>query len=111
MKITTIGIDTAKRVFEVHGVDERGARVVHKRLARAKVLPFPATLAPWRAGLEACAGARYWGRRLAELGHEPKRSQDTPGFRRKSNALTHQPVCRAHYWTPAGDFILPFGAR
>lgn len=72
MKITTIGIDTAKRVFEVHGVDAHGSAVLHKRLSRAKLLAFMARLEPCRVGLEACAGAHYWGRRLRELGHEPK---------------------------------------
>jgi transposase len=68
-KITTVGIDLAKNIFSVHGVDETGAVVVRKTLTRAKLL---ATVAQWPAcliGLEACSGAHEWARRFQALGH------------------------------------------
>lgn len=70
MKITTIGIDLAKNVFAIHGVDEKGNVVVRRVLRRAQVLPFFARLEPCVIGIEACATAHYWGRKLMEFGHE-----------------------------------------
>jgi transposase len=70
MQVTTIGLDLAKNVFQVHGIDERGRVVLRRQLARAKVLTFFANLSPCRIGLEACAGAHYWARALRGLGHE-----------------------------------------
>ena len=66
--IGTIGLDIAKSVFQVHGVDADGAVVVRRRLTRAKVLPFFERLPPCLVGLEACATAHYWGRELRKLG-------------------------------------------
>jgi transposase len=72
MKVTTIGIDLAKSVFQVHGVDERGKRVLRKQLRREQVLPFFAQLLPCLVGMEACGGSHYWANRLQELGHTVK---------------------------------------
>jgi transposase len=69
MKITTIGMDLAKSVFQVHGVDERGKVALRKQLKRAQVLPFFANLPPCLIGMEACASAHYWGRKLQASGH------------------------------------------
>ena len=69
MNITTIGLDLAKSVFQVHGVDERGKAVVRKSLKRGDMLIFFARLVPCLVGMEACASAHYWARRLGELGH------------------------------------------
>ena len=69
MKITTIGIDLAKSVFQVHGVDERCKTVLRRQLKRKDVLSFFANLAPCLIGMEACGGAHYWARKLSELGH------------------------------------------
>ena len=68
--VVTIGLDIAKSVFQVHGVDADGAVVVRHRLTRVKVLPFFEKLPPCLVGLEACATAHYWGRELRELGHD-----------------------------------------
>jgi hypothetical protein len=68
--VATIGLDIAKSVFQVHGVDAVGAVVVRRRLTRGKVLPFFEKLPPCLVGLEACATAHYWGRELRKLGHE-----------------------------------------
>ena len=60
MKVTTVGLDIAKRVFQLHGVDEQGAVVLRRRLQRDEVVPFFANLPACRVGLEACGGAHYW---------------------------------------------------
>jgi transposase len=70
MKITTIGIDLAKNVFAIHGVDGNGKVVVQRTLRRAQVLPFFRKLEPCLIGMEACATAHHWARKLMELGHE-----------------------------------------
>ena len=70
MKVSMIGLDLAKNVFQVHGVDAAGSVVLRKRLRRGQVERFFATLAPAVVGMEACGGAHYWARVLQELGHE-----------------------------------------
>src|SRR5262249_45711366 len=69
-EVTTIGLDLAKHVFQVHGVDAEGATILRKRLRRAQVLAFFSRLPPCLVGLEACATAHYWARELRALGHE-----------------------------------------
>ena len=70
MQITTIGLDLAKSVFQVHGVDAAGQAVVRKSLRRAQMLPFFAKLPPCLVGIEACGTSHYWARELIKLGHE-----------------------------------------
>lgn len=72
MKITTIGIDLAKNVFQVHGADARGKAVLRKQLRRDQVTAFFANLEPCLIGLEACGGAHHWARQLQALGHTVK---------------------------------------
>ena len=69
MKITTIGIDLAKTVFQAHGVDEWGKAVLRKQLKRKDVLAYFANLEPCLIGMEACGSAQYWARQLSGLGH------------------------------------------
>ena len=69
MKVTTTGIDLAKNVFQVHGVDERGKAVLRKQLKRKDVAAFFARIEPCLIGMEACGSAHYWARKLTELGH------------------------------------------
>ena len=69
MKITTIGVDLAKSVFQVHGVDEAGATVLQKRLRRKQVLAFFAQIPACLVGMEACSSAHYWAREFGKLGH------------------------------------------
>src|SRR4051795_3598541 len=69
-QVTTIGLDLAKNLFQVHGADAQGRPVLKRRLAREKVLEFFANLPPCLVGLEACAAAHYWARELRKLGHE-----------------------------------------
>ena len=66
----TVGLDLAKSVFQVHGVDAAGRVVVRRQLRRWQVLSFFERLGPCLVGLEACSGAHYWARELAGLGHE-----------------------------------------
>lgn len=69
MKTTTIGIDLAKNAFQIHGVDERGHPSVKKKLKRAQVAEFFGNLPPCLVGMEACAGAHFWARKLQAMGH------------------------------------------
>jgi transposase len=69
MKITTIGIDLAKNVFQVHGVDASGKAVLRKQLKRDQIATFFANLPPCLIGMEACGSAHYWARKLQGLGH------------------------------------------
>ena len=69
-EVTTIGLDLAKHVFQVHGVDAQGMTVVRKRLRRGQVLAFFSRIPRCVIGLEACATAHYWARELGALGHE-----------------------------------------
>ena len=68
-EVSTIGLDIAKSVFQVHGVDADGAVAIRKRIGRAKVLEFFAALPPCVVGIEACPSAHHWSRKLRALGH------------------------------------------
>ena len=70
MKTTTVGLDLAKNVFQVHTIDEAGAVVVRKALRRRQVLPFFERLEPSLIGMEACGTSHYWARELCGLGHQ-----------------------------------------
>lgn len=69
MKITTVGIDLAKNLFQVHGINERGKAVLRRQLRRGQVSVFFANMPACVIGMEACASAHYWGRTLQSLGH------------------------------------------
>jgi transposase len=69
MQITTIGLDLAKNVFQVHGADARGRAVLRKQLRRDQLMPFFANLPACVIGIEACGGSHHWGRKLQALGH------------------------------------------
>ena len=70
MHVTTLGIDLAKSVFQLHGVDAGGAVVFQKKLRRNAVLDFLSKLEPCLIGMEACATSHHWAREVAALGHE-----------------------------------------
>lgn len=99
MKITRVGLDIAKRVFQVHGVDERGRMQVSKKLSRAEVLKFFAQLPACLIGIEACGGAHYWGRELGRLGHTVKlmAAQFISPYRKggKNDANDAEAICEA----------------
>jgi transposase len=99
MKITRIGFDIAKRVFQVHGVDEYGKVRMRKQLARTKVLEFFVQLPPCLIGIEACASSHYWGRELTKLGHTVKlmAAQFVIPYRKrdKNDANDAEAICEA----------------
>ncbi len=99
MELTTIGIDLAKNVIQVHGADACGKTVLTKQLKRAQVLPFFANLKACRIGMEACGGAHHWARKLAGLGHTVHliAPQFVKPFvkRNKSDAADAEAICEA----------------
>lgn len=72
MEVTTIGIDIAKRIFQIHGVDKNGKTILKKKLMRDQVLTFMANVPKCLVGMEACGGSSYWARELTKLGHSVK---------------------------------------
>jgi len=99
MNLTTIGIDLAKSVFQVHGADEKGKAVLKKQLKRAQMLAFFANLTPCRIGMEACGSAHYWARKLQGLGHTVQliAPQYVKPFvkRNKNDAADAEAICEA----------------
>ncbi len=99
MKITTIGLDLAKSVFQAHGVDADGVTVLVKRLHRKQMVPFFTKLPPCLIGVEACATAHHWARTLSAMGHEVKLMPPSyvKGYvkRGKSDALDAEAICEA----------------
>ena len=99
MKLTTIGIDLAKNVFQVHGADDKGRALLKKQLKRAQVVPFFANLAPCRIGMEACGSAHFWARKLQALGHTVQliAPQYVKPFvkRNKNDAADAEAICEA----------------
>ena len=99
MNINNLGVDLAKHVFQLHGVDRHGQVVVKKRLRRRQMLSWFADQAPCRVGLEACGGAHYWARELGKLGHEVRLI--SPQFvkpyvkRGKNDANDAEAICEA----------------
>ena len=69
-KITIIGLDLAKNVFQLHGADQSGKAVLRKKLRRDQVLPFLSTLPPCVVAMEARGGAHFWGREIYKLAHD-----------------------------------------
>jgi transposase len=99
MQISTIGLDIAKNVFQVHGIDAVEKVVVRKRLRRRHVLEFFKALPPCLIGMEACATAHYWARELAKLGHEVRLmpAKDVKAYvkRNKNDAADAEAICEA----------------
>jgi transposase len=99
MEITTIGLDLAKNVFHVHGVDDEGTVVIRRQLRRSRVLPFFEKLPPCLIGIEACATAHHWARQLIGLGHRVKLMP--PHYvkayvkRNKNDAADAEAICEA----------------
>src|SRR5499433_3112228 len=98
-EVTTIGLDLAKHVFQVHGVDAEGATVLRKRLRRAQVLAFFSRLPRCVVGMEACGTAHYWARELRALGHEVRLmpAQYVKAYlkRNKHDAADAEAICEA----------------
>ena len=99
MQITTIGLDIAKNVFQVHGIDAAEKVVVRKQLRRSQVMAFFAALPPCLIGMEACATAHHWARELTKLGHEVRLmpAKDVKAYvkRNKNDAADAEAICEA----------------
>ena len=99
MQITTIGLDIAKNLFQVHGIDITEKVVVRKRLRRSQVLAFFKALPPCLVGIEACATAHYWARELTKLGHRVRLmpAKDVKAYvkRNKNDAADAEAICEA----------------
>jgi transposase len=99
MQITTIGLDIAKNVFQVNGIDAAEKVVVRKQLPRSKVIAFFEALPPCLVGMKACASAHYWARELRKLGHEvrlmPAKNVKAYVQRNKNDAVDAEASCEA----------------
>ncbi len=98
-KVTTIGVDLAKNVFQVHGVDASGEVVIRKPLRRRQVMPFFGKLSPCLIGVEACATSHHWARELQALGHRvrimPANYVKPYVKRNKNDAADSEAICEA----------------
>jgi transposase len=99
MQITTIGLDIAKNVFQVHGIDAAEQVVARKQLRRSQVLAFFKALPPCLVGMEACATAHYWAREFTKLGHKVRLmpAKDVKAYvkRNKNDAADAEAICEA----------------
>ena len=97
--VRTIGLDIAKSVFQVHGIDAAGEVVFRRRLTRVRVVPFFAKLAGCLVGMEACATSHYWARELIKLGHDVRLMP--PSYvkpyvkRQKNDTADAEAICEA----------------
>jgi transposase len=98
-QVSTVGLDLAKYIFQLHGADSAGAVVFRKKLGRAQVLSFLATLPPCTVALEACGSAHDWGREITKLGHTVRLIP--PAYvkpfvkRHKNDAADAEAICEA----------------
>ena len=99
MQVTTIGLDLAKHVFQIYGIDAAEKVVIKKHLRRSQVMSFFEALAPCLIGMEACATAHYWARQLTKLGHEVRLmpAKDVKAYvkRNKNDAADAEAICEA----------------
>jgi len=97
--ISVIGLNIAKNVFQVHGVDNNGEVVDRRQVRRGQMLSYFADLSPCLIGIEACATAHYWGRELRALGHEvrliPPQYVKPYVKRNKTDAADAEAICEA----------------
>lgn len=99
MRLTTLGIDIAKSVFQLHGIDENGQIIIRKKLRRNAVLDTLRKLEPCLVGMEACATAHYWAREISALGHDVKLMPPAyvkPYVKRQKNDMADaEAICEA----------------
>jgi len=97
--IAVVGLDLAKRVFQVHAIGADGDVIAKRKLRRSEVVPFFSSLSPCLVGMEACASAHHWGRELIELGHEvrlmPPAYVKSYVKRGKTDAADAEAICEA----------------
>jgi len=114
MQITTIGLDIAKNVFQVHGIDAAERVLVRKQLRRGQVMKFFEALPPCLVGMEACATAHHWARELTKLGHEVRLmpAKDVKAYvkRNKNDAADAEAICEA-VRRPTMRFVHPKSAE
>ena len=99
MQVTTVGLDLAKDVFQVHGISATGRRIFNKKIKRAKLLSFFETLPRCMVGMEACGSAHHWSRELCKLGHDVRlmpAAYVKPYVKRgKTDAVDAEAICEA----------------
>ena len=98
-EITTLGIDLAKNIYQLHGVDRHGKSVLKKAISRAKLLETPANIPPCLVDIEACGGAHHWAREIGKLGHQVRiiAPQFVSPYRKsgKNDANDAEAICEA----------------
>lgn len=98
-EISTVGLDLAKNVFHIHGIDATGREIIRRQLRRGEVLKFFASLPPCLVGMEACATAHHWAREIVKLGHNVKLMPPAyvkPYVKRgKTDAADAEAICEA----------------
>ena len=108
MYIKTLGIDIAKNIFQIHGVDYRGKPVINKAIRRNKLSEFINQLPPCLIGMESCGGSNYWGQKFTKMGHEVKLI--SPQFVKpyvksnKNDAVDAEAICEA-FTRPTMRFV------
>ena len=103
MDISTVGLDLAKNVFQVHAIDSAGKVIVRRSLRRRQVMPFFTKLEPCLIGMEACGTSHFWGRELQALGHEVKLMPPiyvTPYVKRHSYQVTSLRYSKSKVFSP-----------
>lgn len=110
MEVTVLGVDLAKNVFQLHGVDASGKAVLKKKVRRARLIETMAQLKPCLVGMEACSGAHYWAREFEKWGHTVR--QIAPQFVKpyvksnKTDAADAEAICEA-VGRPSMRFVSP----
>ena len=98
-EVITIGVDLAKNVFQIHGVDAAGQSVIRKQLKRRQIVPFFRKQSPCLVGMEACATSHHWAREITALGHAvklmPPRYVKPYVKRNKNDAADAEAICEA----------------
>ena len=108
--VQVVGLDIAKSVFQLHGVDASGTTVLQKRLTRARLLPFFEKLPPCLVGIEACATSHFWARELTKLGHEVKlmpAQYVKPYVKRQKNDMADAEAIAEAVTRPNMRFVVP----
>ena len=112
MQVTTVGLDLAKNIFQVHGVSENGEVAFNQALRRAQLLAFFEKLTPCLVGMEACGSSHYWARQLVKLGHDvrliPAMYVKPYVKRGKSDAVDAAAICEA-VTRPTMRFVAKIG--
>ena len=107
-QVVTIGLDIAKSVFQVHGVDAEGVVVIRQKLTRARLLSFFAKLEPCLVGIEACGVSHHWARELTRLGHQARLmppSYVKPYLKRQKNDMADAEAIREAVTRPTMRFV------